>query len=95
MILYHSVELSLLSRYSIMLHYTVYMLRDKRDNSTLWYSIILQFTLYMLRDKSDNSTLRYYNLFLFSKFEKSYERNIEERDQRENIVEEVNKDARI
>jgi hypothetical protein len=45
--------------------------------------------------ESDQGVTYKRNITHVKKFEKSYERNIEERDQRDNIVEEVNKDASI
>ena len=50
---------------------------------------------YNLLLESDQGVTYKRNITHVKKFEKSYERNIEERDQRDNIVEEVNKDASI
>jgi hypothetical protein len=45
--------------------------------------------------ESDQGVTYKRNITHVKKFEKSYERNIEERDQRDNIVEEVNQDVSI
>ena len=45
--------------------------------------------------ESDEGVTYKWNITHVKKFEKPYERNIEERDQRDNIVDEVNKDASI
>ena len=50
---------------------------------------------YNLLLESDQGVTYKRNITHVKKFEKSYDRNIEERDQRDNIVEEVNKDASI